>query len=265
MFVVSKLVGILSDPVLLTVLAVLAATVLLFTPGWRLGRRLLVLLSVVLVAVSVLPWNAWLITPLEDRFPVPPPPERVDGIVVLGGPLDAVLSAARGSPQAGGSLERLTEFTALARRHPQARLIFTGGSGSLAHQDAKEAPVAQEFLTSLGMDTGGIAFEAQSRNTRENALFSRDIARPEPGQTWVLVTSAMHMPRAVGAFRAAGWPVLPYPVDYVTAGGGGWSPGFDPWSGFASIAAGLHEWQGLVYYRLRGWTDTLFPGPTNGV
>lgn len=265
MFVFSKIWTILTNPLTLSVVVLLVGTVLLFTRFWRVGRRLLAVLAAVLATVSVLPLDAWLLAPLEERFRPPSQmPARVDGIVVLGGVFSPALSAARGQPSAGGTIERVTAMVDLARRFPEARLVFTGGTGAILDPARKEAPVAKAFLESIGFDTGRVMFEDDARNTHENATLSRRLVNPAPGETWLLVTSALHMPRAIGVFRAAGWPVVAYPVDYGTTGGEG-APAFSPGRGLGALARALHEWQGLVYYRLRGWTDTLFPGPTDGV
>ncbi|KAK0329552.1 hypothetical protein LTR94_036327, partial [Friedmanniomyces endolithicus] len=101
-----------------------------------------------------------------------------------------------------------------------------------------------------------------SRNTRENAEFSRDIVKPKPGERWLLVTSAYHMPRSMGLFRKAGFPVEAYPVD--------WKVGTKEdlfefhlmaKNGLQLIDTGVREWVGLIAYRLNGSIDSLLPGP----
>ncbi len=199
--------------------------------------------------------------PLEDRFPpLRQMPARVDGIVVLGGAIDLKESADRGMPALNERAERMTAFVALARLYPHARLVFTGGNPDLLSAGPTEAEVARVLFAGLGLDPHRLVFEAKSRNTRENALFSRRIENPRPGQIWLLVTSAADMPRAVGCFRAVAWPVLAFPVDYHTR--------HRDMGGVPGLVAGLkefdwaaHEWIGLVYYRSRGWTSSLFPGP----
>lgn len=263
MFVLSKLTGLLTQPANIVLLVFLAGVGLLFTRYRQAGRTLLCVLAAVLVAVAVLPWSAWVVRPLENRFPMATAlPERVDGIVVLGGAVDPVVTAARGQPSLNGAIERVTSMVALAERYPDARLVFTGGSGAIATQDLKEAPVVKAFLEEIGFDAGRVIFEAQSRNTWENAELTKALVAPRPGETWVLVTSALHMPRAVGAFRAARWPVVPYPVDYSTTGAEQ-GLGFSLGGGLSTLTAAWHEWLGLVYYRLRGWSDSLYPGPSD--
>jgi uncharacterized SAM-binding protein YcdF (DUF218 family) len=123
-----------------------------------------------------------------------------------------------------------------------------------------EAEAMRAVLLADGVADDRILVEGRSRNTVENALFAQKLAQPKPGETWILVTSATHMPRAVGCFRHIGWSVVPYPVDFRSDA---------PWSleavvlsrNLALFELAFHEWVGLVTYRLLGWTDTLFPSP----
>jgi uncharacterized SAM-binding protein YcdF (DUF218 family) len=266
MFIISKIVGGLSEPLTLVLLAVLAGLVLGACRGWERAGRRLILATLALVAVlSVLPLDTMVATALEQRFPPPSvPPDRIDGIIVLGGAIDARVSAARGQISAGGAIGRLLALPGLMARYPEARVVFTGGSGLVTAPDAREAPFARRFLEEIGVDTSRIVFESDSRNTRENALFSRALVAPQPGETWLLVTSAFHMPRSVGVFRAAGWPVVAWPVDYHTTGRMPleWSDlRFSPSSGLGGLALVAHEGVGLLSYRLMGWSDSAFPAP----
>ncbi|HSV30172.1 MAG TPA: YdcF family protein, partial [Candidatus Omnitrophota bacterium] len=185
MFVLSKIVAALLDPFTLVSLLLALATILLFTRRWQLGRGILAAVVTFCAVAAALPLGDWLIAPLEDRFPPPNAmPAHVDGIIVLGGAIDPGLSAARGQAQLGAAAERVTALVPLAARYPDARLVYTGGSGSVLDQDRKEAPVARQFLSSLGLDPDRVAFEDRSRNTRENALYSREIVQPSPDAVW---------------------------------------------------------------------------------
>lgn len=261
MFVVVKVAEVLAQPLNVLLLALLVGFLLHLVRRQRAGWGMVAFAALMLALAGTLPWADWLVAPLENRFPPPARLlERVDGIVVLGGAINPVLSAERGQPAVNASAERLFAMVELARRYPAAKLVYSGGTGSIAHQELKEAPVARDILERVGVDTARVIFESQSRNTWENATLSRPLAQPRDGETWLLVTSAGHMPRAVGAFRAAGWPVQPYPVDYLTAGrtqgfGGGIA------GGLGLISFALHEWAGLAYYRWRGWCASWFPAP----
>lgn len=265
MFLVAKLFWTLAAPgnVLMIVLA--AGVGLGLWGRRRQGTTLCAIALAGLLVIAVLPIGVWLAAPLENRFPPPSAmPTTVTGIIVLGGAVDPVISAARGQPALLGSAERLTAFRALARRYPSARLIFTGGSGRVFAQDMTEDAPSRAFLSTLGLAPDRVVWEGRSRNTRENALYSHALALPQDDQVWVLITSALHMPRAVGVFRRTGWAVTPYPVDYRTVGPErSMAPPaalrFDLAGGLSLTDAAAREWTGLVAYRLLGWTDTLFP------
>lgn len=230
--------------------------------GRRWGRWPLLAGLGVYVAVLATPIAPWVVMPLEDRFPRPAePPAHVDGVVVLGGAVDQNLTEARGIPALNGAAERMTEFVALARRYPGARLVFTGGQGSLLHGRLTEADVARRLFGALGLPEARVLYEDTARNTWENAVFTHRLLEPRPGETWLLVTSASHMPRSVGAFRRAGWQVVPWPVNYRT--GHGFAALYDaPFpERLQMFESGLREWLGLLVYRVLGRSDALFPSP----
>ena len=220
---------------------------------------MLAALVVLAVGATLLPFDQKLAGMLEDRFP-PSPVSRVDGIVVLGGAVDIAMSMARNRPSVNEAAERVTELVALARRFPDARIVFSGGSGNPFDQSVKEASVMRRLLAEMGVDDGRIVYENRSRNTHENAVYSKLLAQPGQGQSWLLVTSAIHMPRAMGCFDAEGWPMTAWPVGYATTGDGRDRRLFTP-RRLQILDNALHEAFGLVYYRLRGWTNAWFPGP----
>ncbi|GAB4069918.1 YdcF family protein [Ancylobacter sonchi] len=205
-----------------------------------------------------------LAVPLENRFPIFVDDGRpITGVVVLGGSERPDVTAARGQPALTQAGERVMALADLSRRYPQARIVFSGGSGDFERPSLSEADVVRMVLPQLGVDPARVTFEAASRNTAENAALSRDLVRPAPGERWLLVTSALHMPRAIGCFEAAGFPVVAYPVDYRTEGTPQWTRLFARVSeGLEMTDAALREWIGLVAYRMTGRIGTLFPGPT---
>lgn len=263
-FSLSKILWWFAAPANLLLCLMTLAVLLLWTPWRRAGRSLATLAVLLSLATATLPVGSWLIHKLENRFPtVSTLPAHVDGIIVLGGVVNQFLTAARGQVAVGDAVERLTEFAALARRYPQARLIFSGGSGSLFRQDLKEADAVDPFWQQIGLDESRVRYDNQSRNTAENAARTFELARPQPGETWVLITSAFHMPRAIGCFRRAGWTVVPYPVDYQTGPAFTFAPIFDFIGHLGRLDLAIHEWTGLLFYWLTDRTDTLFPGPAN--
>lgn len=262
MFLLSKAFLFAANPGFWLLALLVAGTGLLWTRRTRAGRWLLTVAVGFIVLVSVLPVGHVLIAMLENRFPtVHRLPPRIDGIVVLGGTVNQFLSRARGQPSLTDGAERLTEFVAMARRHPEARLVFSGGSGAAFAQDVKESEVARAFFDQMGLDTARIVFESDSRNTWENAVYTRRLMNPKPGEVWVLITSALHMPRAVGVFRKAGWQPLPFPVDYLTAIPPGFPIRFDMAGGIERLWTAMREWMALAVYRVLGRTETFLPAP----
>jgi len=262
-FVASKVLWFVVAPVNLLLLVALVGAALSSGRFARAGRRIAVLAVVLLLAIGVLPVGAWLIAPLEDRFP-PPPVEMAApyGIIVLGGAIDEELGRARHQVILQDGAARLTEAVALARRFPEARLVYTGGSNSLTGAGSAEARDAARLLAALGVDPARIRLEGRSRNTDENARFTRDLVHPEPSQIWLVVTSAWHMPRAMGLFRKVGFNVVADPVDYRSEGGpGDWRLNREAWRGFALFDLAVHEWIGLAAYRASGKIDAVFPAP----
>ena len=261
-FVLSKVLWFVVNPGNMLLVFLGLGLWLLWTRWWRWGRRLVTMVAVAGVLLAVVPVGSWLYGFLEDRFPaISKPLARVDGVIVLGGVVDPVMTKARGQVSVGSGVERLLAMARLAKRYPKARIIFSGGSGSLTNQDMKEAHAIPPLLRQLGVDPARVIFEDQSRNTAENAEFSLRLAKPKPRETWLLVTSAFHMPRAVGTFRKAGWTVVPYPVDYSTDGRKAAPLRFNFASGMGSLAVAIHEYLGLIFYWLDGKTDSLFPAP----
>jgi uncharacterized SAM-binding protein YcdF (DUF218 family) len=234
---------------------------LLWSRWRRAGRLVVTLAGLALVLVAVLPVSSWVAGPLEARFPpIREVPESITGIIALGGALQTDLAADRGQPHLNHQAERLFAFAALGLEHSALRLVYAGGPARDG-EDLTEAEHARDLLQSLGLDTSRILFEDRSRNTYENAIHTAERLQPGETQTWLLVTTAMHMPRAVGAFRRAGFRVLAYPVDYRTGKTSTFSLLPTLTSNLERLDYAVHEWLGLVTYRLLGRTETLFPGP----
>lgn len=227
--------------------------------AWVWGRRLVYAATAAFLVITLLPIDYLLIRGLEERIPPPPSlPAQVDGVIVLGGVLQIENTRQRGTPHVSGAAERITEMARLATLYPEARIIFTSGSASLFN-DAREADALSAFLPLFGLSEDRVIIERNARNTRENALFAYDLAGPKPGETWLLITSAWHMPRAYGAFRVLGWEVIPYPVDYETTPGTPTLTFFDALNSLARMNVVTKEALGLIYYRVLGWTDQLYP------
>jgi uncharacterized SAM-binding protein YcdF (DUF218 family) len=262
-FFLSKTVGKMLLPTNFLIGIGVIGAVLLATRFASLGRRLMVLSVLMLAVCGFSPLGNWLLYPLESRFP-PWDAARgaPDGIIILGGSIDADLSVAHGGAVVRSEADRIIAAAALARRYPNARILFTGGSANLLSNDAKEADYAGALFESLGVAKARLTMERRSRNTQENVEFSKAMVAPKSGERWLLVTSAFHMPRSVGLFRKAGFAVEPYPVDWRVGGKSdllAFFPVADDGLGRTEIA--LREWMGLIAYRASGKIDELLPGP----
>lgn len=213
------------------------------------------LIALVILGIGFLPIGDVLMHPLEADFPARKELGIVDGIVLLGGSEDVLASDHSGQPQLSEGGDRYIAALELAHRYPEARLLFAGGSGrlrNLGRAELSEASIAKRIFQAQGIAPKRILLEDQSRNTTENARQSYALAKPGAGERWVLITSAFHMPRAIGSFKAAGWPeILPYPVDFRARD---WSNGFS-WDfqrnlGLTNTA--LREWAGRLIYSATG-------------
>jgi uncharacterized SAM-binding protein YcdF (DUF218 family) len=262
-FSASKILWFFLTPSNLILLALLFGTSLLWTRAWPLGRKLIMAALLFLILAGLSPLGNLLLLPLENRFPQWEASSRSPaGIIVLGGSQETTVTIERGQISLNESAERMTEAAMLARRYPLAKLVFTGGDGGLLGGAGNEADDAENLFVKLGVPSSQLIMERASRNTYENAGLVAKAMQPKPGEVWLLVTSAAHMPRAVGCFRKAGIYVTPYPVDYRTRGwldATSFSPSLS--DGLGRVDGAAHEWLGLVVYKVLGYTDALFPRP----
>ncbi len=260
-FWLSKIIWALASPGSLMVIAAIAIWLLLKSGAHRLARCLAGLLALALFLIALFPVGEWLLYPLESRFSKNLP-ERIDGVILLGGSISPMRSMVWDEVEMNAAAEREFNFLALARRYPQAKLAFTGGTGGLLSQAYKEAGWTRKLFEQQGMDPARISFEENSRNTYENAIFSKELLTPNPEDNWLLITTAWHMPRAIGAFCKAGFPVLAWPVDHWTVRGDLMRIEWDFVDNLNELNIAMHEWTGLLIYRLTGKTGSLLPPST---
>ena len=263
MFWLSKTIGFILLPSNVIGVLGLAGVIAALIGRRRLGLSLLIFSISLLVICGWSPLGPAMLVILEDRFPEPRLSEPVAGIVMLGGAVDTHITVERGHATLNEAGERVSAMLALSRRFPEARLVLSGGASHvLTTQPVTESAVARNLLVELGVEPSRIEVEERSRDTCENAEQSLLLATPRSGEQWLLVTSASHMPRAVACFRAAGFPVRPYPVDYRTRGEADLRRPVDSIAdGLQAVDLAAHEWIGLTTYRLFGRTKDLLPAP----
>jgi uncharacterized SAM-binding protein YcdF (DUF218 family) len=241
-YYLSKIFWLFAQPLNLSILMLAPGLVAGFLGARRLARWTAGLAFLVLALSAWTSAGQLMLSPLEDRFPRPPAPARVDGIVVLGGGFEGAVNKVRGGYDLNAGGDRFV--------------------GELLLDGEDDATTAARLLTALGVAPERLVLESRSRNTYENAVFTRRMVSPEPGETWLLVTSAFHMPRAKALFDKAGFPTVPWPVDYRTTGREGIGLLRDnPLDSLQTTTLAIREWTGLLAYRLTGRIDSLFPGP----
>lgn len=265
-YTISKLFWLVAAPSNLIALLIVAGALLCATKWARRGRELLFAAAALYLLCAPGPLGILLTLALENRFQrvhadIAPP----DGVIVLGGAMDDSMVEARGALVLGPAGSRMTEAVALSRRFPEAKMVFTGGSADLLGngRGITEAEAARRLFEALGVPPGRFVYEDRSRNTWENAVFTRDIVQPKPGERWLLVTSAIHMPRSMGIFRQAGFDVVAWPAHYFTNGhvGQAFALNRQASDGLILVDAAAREWIGLVVYWATGKSAALFPAP----
>ena len=234
--------------------------VLMFAAGWLTMHRRPVAarrwVGWALLLLVLLGWRALpdrLVHALETwHAPASQGPSAYAGVVVLGGSFErASLQRGREAVQLNAHAERLTDAVALARAYPDLPIVFSGGCVDTGEGCVAESELAQRFFTQMGLAPQRVRLESASRTTFENARFTAQLPGVDKTRPWLLLTSAWHMPRAMATFRAQGWNVTPWPVDF-------WSNANMPWTAY-SLTLGVRQWQlalheclGLLAYWVSG-------------
>jgi uncharacterized SAM-binding protein YcdF (DUF218 family) len=221
----------------------------------RVSRWFCALALLLLLAFSSPVGSGALLRSLENQYPDPgiEALPHSDAIVVLGGNIH-MPNRRHGKSGLIDESDRLLQALRLYRAGKASVLVCTGGGGT--SEDLSEARVMSRLLQEWGVPAEAILLEEQSLNTRENALYSYPILKARGIRHILLVTSAIHMPRAAAVFKKAGFDVSPAPADFRTGWGAG-DVGFldcipEAVCRMRSDRA-LREWVGLLVYRLRGW------------
>jgi uncharacterized SAM-binding protein YcdF (DUF218 family) len=205
--------------------------------------------------ILALPLGHIIIRPLETRYPVPTPPADISGILMLTGAERLTLSAENGQPVLNEAGERVVAARMLFQKYPTSTLVVIGGVREKGLQDTE---VARQILMGTGVPARQLKLVSGTVDTCTNAQAAKTIMTE--GQTWLLVTSAAHMPRAMACFQKHGLKPVPYPVDF-RGRKDIWRPLFSPGtlSNLTAFDLASHEWIGLVWYRLSGRTDRMMP------
>ncbi|MGK6314383.1 YdcF family protein [Neorhizobium sp. DT-125] len=261
MFLVSKLFWVFAQPLSAAFLLCALAAFLVFA-GWRRFGGLSALMAALILFVTLFTTTGTVaLQVLEARFPKPAEdPQALSCMIVLGGALDNEINTARGGIELNQAADRFVEALRLARNHPQARILISGGDGSISGGYEGEAQAAERLFSAFGISPDRLVKENASRTTYENTVNTAELLKDQGLENCLLITSAYHMPRAIGLFRTAGMTVTPWPVDYRTSGIVGPSLDFTQPALNAQITTtAVREWMSLVAYRLAGRIGDIFP------
>lgn len=254
-FIASKTLGYLLDPFNWIVILLIISVISSLLNYTKFSYYLTIFSLIFILAIGFFPLGQSSLLKLESKYPVNPPLDKIDGIIVLGGTEDAAGTAFWRQIQLGDGAERFTEALALARSFPNAKILFTGGSAALRDIGSDKmsgAVVAERFFLQQGLSQERLVLERLSRNTSENAKFSFDLVQPKTEERWVLITSAFHMSRAMKSFEKAGWTnLVPYPVDFLS-GPASREIGWSPYRNLALLGLVIREYIGSIAYWITG-------------
>lgn len=251
-FILSKLLAFTIAPVVwVTVLLIWT----LLTKDARKKRKLLIITFVVFYFFS----NSFILDEFMRPYETPAVPEsalpgKYDAGIVLGGMIAYDPTLIR--PQFSRAVDRLMQAITLYKDGKIRKIFISGGSGSILEKNVLEASILRDYLLKLGIPDSSIIVEPHSKNTRENALFSKPLLDSlNKNGRYLLITSAMHMPRALRCFKKVGINVTPFSVDrysgprkfvfdhvFIPATGA-----MDGWNVL------LHEWLGFIAYKISGY------------
>lgn len=226
------------------------------------AKKVLIPTGLMAFILMAYPISDYVMKPLENRFSKPQTlPSKIDGIIILGGGEDLKRSLSWQVAELGLGGDRYIGTAGLATYYPNAPVIFTGGSGSISLQNTSgEGALARTLLTTIGISEERLIIESKSRNTYENFKYTKPLL-PKTDGTYLLVTSAFHMARAVGIARMQGVNVIAYPVDYRTNSDSLRIFDFDFFDHLKALEPAWREWVGLTVYYLTGKTNQWFPEP----
>jgi uncharacterized SAM-binding protein YcdF (DUF218 family) len=236
---------------------------LLLTIGFRKSAG--VLLAVVLAGLwltSTPVFANWLTLQLEDRYarlPFESLPTS-DAIILLGGVLSETTTADSGF-NAGDAVDRVLDASRAFHARKAPRIVISAGNLPWEASGRAEAALIADFLVELAVPRSSLILEGESRNTHQNAVNTAALFKEHGWRRGLLITSAIHMPRAAAAFESAGVEVDPMPSDFQSG-----LPLFETLLDFlpdagalAATSLAMKEIIGLRYYQYRGWAGLKGP------
>ena len=258
-FYLSKMIWLVLNPFNIFVLFTIVTIILHLISFRKISIAIFLTNFLYLIIISFLPIGNYLINKIEKEYHSNLIiPDKLDGILILGGATNPSMYKEFNQISVNGSAERLIESVSIIKRFKYSKVIFSGGSGVINRPDLGHSQVAKSFYKKIGIEESRIIFEDNSRNTYENILFAKKIAKPKLNENWLLITSAFHMKRAMLIASKNEWELIPYAVDFKTMKKFRFTPNLNLLSNINSLQNGLHEWLGLIFYYLMKRTDKIF-------
>ena len=257
-FYLSKLFWIFFNPINLLVILLLIGIFFQLIKK-KIYKKIYQINLILFFLIVFFPTGTYLLWKLENTYPKQEIANiDIDGVLILGAGIDEFMTYEYKQMILNDRIERITESAKIIKKFPNAKIIYSGGNGTFSKPKLKSDEVANIFYKQLGVNTDRIIFENKSRNTYENILFSKQIAKPQEDEKWLLVTSAFHMKRAILISKKQKWKFIPYPVDFKQSKKISLKPSIHFFSNFTSFQKAFHEWLGLFSYYLMGRTDNFF-------
>ena len=256
-FYLSKIFWLIFNPYSFIIITIIIGLIAYLFKLDKIYKSLFGLVFSVLILISILPIGKYLIHILEEQYYDYKIPEKIDGIIILGGATDAYLYNDFNQVIVNDSAERLIGSVEIIKNYPDAKIIFSGGSGSLYFPNLDHSIVVKQFYESVGINTSKIIFETKSRNTYENIIYSKEIAMPKKNEQWLLITSAFHIKRSKLTAEKINWRLTPYPVDFRVSKNFTFNLSTDFISNLFFFQTAAHEWLGLTYYYITGRTKSI--------
>jgi len=213
------------------------------------------------ILVAIAPIGDWLIQPLEQRIIPPEQIEKIKGVIVLGG--GQYIGTVQHSPYSGYGRHgaRTIAGLTIAQQH-QVPIYFLGAKELINGQQFNESHVISSLHSKLSLDAP-LNIDNGSTNTFDNAMAAKRLIPSVDVNNYLLITTAAHMPRAVGSFQQAGMSPIPYPVNFLAPTASQWFSDSPLTTRLYLIDYAVHEWLGLVQYYALGRSNELFPKTTN--
>ena len=257
-FLLSKILWILFSPFNLILLLIILASIFRFFKCVFFSRIFYLTAILFFLTTGVIPLGAFLMHQLEKNYYNQASlPETIDGILILSGATKPFLTKVHNQVSINSNGERLIESVVLIKKYPKAKVIFSGGSGKILDYKFTHSDAAKIFYQNLEIDLNRINFENQSRNTYENILFSKNIAKPMIDENWILVTSAFHLRRSINISEKIKWKLIPYATDFNQPKEFNWKFEYNLLDNLVRFRKASHEWLGIIIYYLMGRTSKV--------